>query len=698
MSGALLAVLARTTLSAGAMILAVAALRSRFAGETPRRVFCLLWDMVLVRLLLPLEISSPWSIRTLLGGRLPGNSGASGGTAALWELPANCEIVLQKGLSSPAEQTCLMSSGAAGPDWTAALAALWLAGLLACGGWLLWGHLRSRRIYASSLPVCSAAAAAWQAVHPLRRPVQVRCSDRITSPLTYGVLRPVVLLPSGLERMEGGALEYVLEHEYTHIRRFDALRKGFLALGLSLHWFNPLVWVMYVLAGRDMELSCDEAVVRSGADRRRYALALLRLEDRRRRLTGSFFSRSPLEERIEAIMKLKKFSFTALIAVLAAMSIATTVFATSAPEEKESPLRVGAHLTTYAEAVEDSSITSMLDENGNMLYSADGGKTWMSEERYLAQYGNGWGDGWDVEWWTPEDYAAWLEQEKKELQECIGDRAYTASTGWFTWDQEKVDETIALYESILEDIQNGALYSKTVRDRDGNLLDDVALGSDGPMNMVVASTFDESDRGRLEEDVFRSAGAAELLSACAPFGLTGSEADGLFYNGQRVRRFVDGVSVGGGGYGVRYSYVDEAGTVDVHTLRSVLYNPDGSYNPMGDLIGLAAAGDSGFDRGLIDCAKPSFGSQSAFAEGSSRSGDGKTFEEIFAQYEAYGLTCTSGVNSFVDLSYSGQPVRQFADLRPDGSAFTYENPYCREGLSLYAVYDESGALAGLRAA
>ena len=69
MSGALLAALGRTTLSASVMILALAALRARFGGEAPRRVFCLLWDIVLIRLLVPVEIASPWSVRALLGDR-----------------------------------------------------------------------------------------------------------------------------------------------------------------------------------------------------------------------------------------------------------------------------------------------------------------------------------------------------------------------------------------------------------------------------------------------------------------------------------------------------------------------------------------------------------------------------------------------------------------------------------------------------
>ena len=78
-------------------------------------------------------------------------------------------------------------------------------------------------------------------------------------------------------------MAYVLEHELVHIRRLDALWKPLLALTACVHWFNPLAWAMYVLANRDMELRCDEAVIRRfGADSRSaYALALLSMEENR---------------------------------------------------------------------------------------------------------------------------------------------------------------------------------------------------------------------------------------------------------------------------------------------------------------------------------------------------------------------------------------------------------------------------------
>lgn len=505
MSTPFLTALGQTSLSAAVMVLAVVILRLRFQRKTPQRVFCLLWDIVLVRLVVLAEITSPLSIQRLLTG-----IGSGGKTAAAYEQAVAQVTLVEDTLVWKTERTvqdCALASGTAGIrlDWPAVLTALWLLGLLACGMWLLWGHLRSRALYAASLPVRSNAVLDWQAMHPIRRPVQVRCSDRIASPLTYGIFYPVVLLPAGMDLTDTETLGCVLAHEYTHIRRFDTLRKGLLALALCLHWFNPLVWTMYVLANRDVELACDEAVVRSGADRRSYALALLRLEEERSQgfLSGSSFSRNALEERIQAIMKIRKLSLTALIAVLVVMSIATTVFAAAAPEDKPT-VQSGNKVHSYTEVVEDS-IISRLDENGSTIYSADGGKTWMSEEKFHAKYGD-WGDEWTIEWWTADEYAAWLEQEKKDLQEIIGERAYTGGDGWFVWDQEKVNETIALYESILEDINNGVLHSKTIWDKDGNIVDDVALGSTGFITTsdedMITAAIQSTENMEIEREAF----------------------------------------------------------------------------------------------------------------------------------------------------------------------------------------------------
>lgn len=731
MNAGLLKAVGEASLSAGVMILAVMVLRLWFQDRTPRKAFCLLWDMVLVRLMVLHALPSPVSIRNWLP-RLTTSS------AAVRETPVAAAtidgVVVQQdalltqveGITWLAEDAARAVPGTRPPlaaNWGTVLTVVWLTAALLLAFGFLWSHLRSRRIYAASLPVRDPYVLDWLADHPLRRPVQVRVSDRIDAPLTYGVLYPVILLPHGIGDRE--VLSCVLAHEQHHIRRFDAMRKVFLAAALCLHWFNPLVWVMYRLANRDIELACDEAVLRDGADRERYALALLGLEEQRGRWrpSGSHFSGHALEERIKAIMNRKHISLTALVAVLVVMCITTTVFASTAPKGGDAKRAEGGdspqtgYLYDHLQMVEDIgvSILSKGGEDGEKLYSADGGKTWMSEERYHAEYG-GWGDDWQVEWWTYEDYKTWLEEEKEVLQSMIGERAYTSYDGWFTWDQAKIDETVAMYEDILEKIKNGALYSKTIIDKNGNAVWDVSLGSDSPPDLVIASAIENEDYVLSTEA--KAVDGAALREELKAFGV-GGNANLMTYNGELVRYFVDGAAVGDNGYSTAYVYYNDQGTVDLHTLRSVIYNPDGSYDPMGDLTGVAAEGDENFDRGLIDCAAFSGGPQAstneasndytyeqnaglaetAYADGIAGSGNtGKTFDEIFALFEQYGLIYHSRNGGMGGLTYNNLPVRAFVDLKPDGGAFSYEDPYAEDdGLTVCAVYDEDGNIIGLAA-
>ena len=687
MSGKWLEFLGQASLSAAVMVLAVVILRIRFRRRTPQRVYCLLWDIVLLRLLVPVPVASPWSIRSLIALRPSQVQEAvvspalQTGTAVLFAGPAD---------------TAWSESVSTGPD---PLALLWCAGMILCAGWLLWGRLQSRSLYAMSLPLEDSFIRGWQDGRPLRRFVQVRHSDRIAAPLTYGVLQPVVLLPSRMDLTDRENLAYVLEHEYTHIQRFDTLRKYLLAAGLCLHWFNPLVWLMYFLANRDIELACDEEVVRSGADRRGYALALLRLEEERGgpALSGSHFSGHALEERIEAIMKHKNISLAALLVVLVVMSVTTTVFATSAPE--------GGHQTAPVTGreigvVAQDALAVSKGGDGTQFFSLDGGESWLSEEQYHARYG-GWGGDWEVEWWTYDEYKAWLEQEKKALAEIIGSRGYTRGKGWFVWDQAMVDETIAMYEEILEHIKNGGLYSKSIIDSSGEAVQEAVLSS-GTVDIDVAYALegDEYTIADYTQTVRRKAEeTAALLESLRAFGVTGSEEDGLYYNGRLIRCFVDGYSVDDG-CGIRYVYNNADGVIDVHTLREEISLPGGGVDPAGPLKGVASKGDQGYDSSLIACVTADSlltqtASATAEGRGSAASVGGRTFAEIFAGYSPWGLRYDADAENQEILTYNGQPVAYFADLKPNGSVFCYDNPYAENGLNVYTVYDKDGSVAGL---
>lgn len=140
----------------------------------------------------------------------------------------------------------------------------------------------------------------------------IQQSDRIKAPLTYGVFRPVVLLPKTTDWTNETKLQYILTHEFTHIRRFDALTKLVLAVALCVHGFNPFIWVMYVLANRDIELACDETVVRIFEETMKsaYASMLVCMEETKSGLTPlvNNFKKNAIEERIVSIMKIKKYS------------------------------------------------------------------------------------------------------------------------------------------------------------------------------------------------------------------------------------------------------------------------------------------------------------------------------------------------------------------------------------------------------
>jgi beta-lactamase regulating signal transducer with metallopeptidase domain len=108
-------------------------------------------------------------------------------------------------------------------------------------------------------------------------------TDRIQTPFVLGLVKPRIYIPIGLSDSE---LEYIIKHEQIHIRRCDYIIKPTAFLALTLHWFNPLIWISYFLMVKDMEMSCDESVMKeSGYDiRTRYSNSLLNLSVKQSRL------------------------------------------------------------------------------------------------------------------------------------------------------------------------------------------------------------------------------------------------------------------------------------------------------------------------------------------------------------------------------------------------------------------------------
>lgn len=154
--------------------------------------------------------------------------------------------------------------------------------------WILFGQY----VWVAGMAVMTAySAAAYRKLRkklliavPLRENIYI--ADDIMSPFVVGLFRPKIYLPCNLGEREQ---EYIILHEQHHIRRLDHLAKALAFLALTVHWFNPLVWLAFVLAGRDMEMSCDEAVIRTlGSDvRADYSASLLTLATGRRIIAGT---------------------------------------------------------------------------------------------------------------------------------------------------------------------------------------------------------------------------------------------------------------------------------------------------------------------------------------------------------------------------------------------------------------------------
>lgn len=345
----------------GIMILAVLLLRLLFLERLPKKMFLFLWGIVLLRLLVPFEIASPVSIYNLIPQKFrvvkqeeqcqqideeqpsqstqsslveeadtaEKNSAAERADATIKNSTEEKTDTAEK--NSTAEKTdTAVKNNIVENLWKV----IYLAGAVVCFAWYTVSYHMNMRRFATAVPVTGLDVEKWLAEHKCARKISIRRTKAVDTPLTYGLRKPVILLPKNLDLTEKATIEYVLEHEYTHIRRFDQLYKFIMVLAVCIHWWNPLVWLMLYFFNRDIELSCDERVIGHGGteEKKAYAMALLRMEERRSRSETfcSSFSRNPNEERILAVIRMKKQTRKTVAAMVLVVAVFAVTFATSA--------------------------------------------------------------------------------------------------------------------------------------------------------------------------------------------------------------------------------------------------------------------------------------------------------------------------------------------------------------------------------
>ncbi len=318
------------SIAGAVMIVIIVMIRALAINRLPKTTFTVLWMVALARLLVPFSVPSVFSIYSLF------DSTTTNVTA---QYPAeNIEsIAVATGTAPEAvQQIQPQIIPSAIENSTFGLTFIWIIGVVLSLSAFGAAYVVSFRKLSKAKDVSHPAINQWINSHSVGKTVSVRSSGDITSPLTYGLFRPVIVLPDSMDPDNAEWLDYVLSHELTHIRRFDLLKKLAVILAVCLHWFNPLVWVMFIIFNRDIELACDETVIyRTGhSSRKAYAMALIDMEEMRSLPDTLYtcFNRNAIEERIVAIMKIKRPTFvrlaiSATIVVAVCLGFATTAYA-----------------------------------------------------------------------------------------------------------------------------------------------------------------------------------------------------------------------------------------------------------------------------------------------------------------------------------------------------------------------------------
>ena len=261
--------------------------------RTPKIFSYALWSVVLFRLLCPVAFTAPVSALNALS---PEVQEASELTSIVYYLPAELKkesnftfIPAENQSGNQIEQPEPVSHTEL--DIMQVASYVWIAGTVVM---LLYSVIQYIRL---RLKLVGAMAYSGN----------VYCADYIDTPFVMGILSPKIYLPSDVPTKER---KYVIAHERHHIRRFDHIIKLLAYFALCIHWFNPIVWAAFILAGKDMEMSCDEAVIRKLGSQIRadYSASLLRLSTHKKIIAGIplAFGEGDTKGRVMTMAKWKK--------------------------------------------------------------------------------------------------------------------------------------------------------------------------------------------------------------------------------------------------------------------------------------------------------------------------------------------------------------------------------------------------------
>ena len=310
--------LANMSISASWLVLAILVLRL-VLKKAPKWVNVLLWGIVAVRLICPFTIESALSL-------IPSTQ----------TIPMNIEMAAQPAIDSGVEVVNSMvnpmiaasftpnPAASANPlqIWIPLIAVIWLFGMVlmflytAISYWRLNRRIDTAVLYRDNI---------FQ-------------SEHVSSPFVLGIIKPKIYLPFHMNEHD---LQHVVAHEQAHIRRKDHWWKPVGFLLLTVYWFNPLMWVAYVLLCRDIELACDEKVIEelNSEQRANYTQALVACSVNRRMISACplAFGEVDVKERVKSIMNYRKPTFWIIVVSTVACAIVAICFLTNPVEQDVLP-------------------------------------------------------------------------------------------------------------------------------------------------------------------------------------------------------------------------------------------------------------------------------------------------------------------------------------------------------------------------
>lgn len=328
------------SLMANWLIVAVIVLRL-LLKKVPRRVICVLWALVALRLMLPVSVESPVSM-------IPE-------TTAILQEAVDTTLIHPEVVPSdriPAgTQEGSTAAKAGGGQRISPVPLVWCVGVALMLCYLLLSYLRMWHLVAEAVPE---AGNIW-------------ICDAVTTPFILGLLQPRIYLPSGLS---GETKAYVIAHEQSHLRWKDHWWKPLAFVLLAVYWFDPFVWAAYGLVCRDIEFACDERVVRrfGMAEKKAYSVALLECSVRKRLVLACpvAFGETAVAKRVRNVLNYKKPRFWIIlistVIILAAAVGFLTVPAKQAATDFKEPAPTA---DVPRETTPPAESTSPVEENQN---------------------------------------------------------------------------------------------------------------------------------------------------------------------------------------------------------------------------------------------------------------------------------------------------------------------------------------------